>query len=1053
MGRRAFVSLLVVVSGFTGAFAQPPADCYNTIGIYTDPAPTAETIADLVMYEGVPGEFDAYIVLTNPYNTSLDQPITVVGGFEFRIELPAGVFLLSAFLPPNSTNFASAPGEFLCDTNLPVVNGAATCVSITLGAFTQTENHIYLTPVEDAPQTYPGEIVVTDFNDGFRISLAQPSSGDFAAPVFGLWPAEGVQLLPCLLPEPDLVVELPPTVAVEATLGDTVSVVVRVTNLGSGSDTIGFSIADPASGFSIDDPLLAVADADSTVLRFVPTAEGITSTQLTALQTGTGLAQVFDLVGEGFVPGRYVSPDGDNDTGDGTRTAPWATIQFAIDQADTGDAVVLLAGTYRGNGNRDLDFRRKGVLLRSAGGDPAEVIIDCDGTEAERHVGIHFRPGEPAGTAVEGITIRDAYGPAAMPAAVYIDTDAPAPGVTSSTIRLARCVVDSTAGNGIMATPWGVDSDVVLTLDDCRFLHNSGNGATLFELEPGSIISACVFEGNGGHGFVLTFAYGHETITGCQFLANGGSGCEFSEDYAGKLSASTLALNGRGFRGYGELEDCFVHDNTGDGVVFLASNSGRGNLRRCDVHDNGGHGVNVITAKLRAQVGSDKILRATIEDSEIHDNGGDGVHSAADYTTCSGVSVHGNAGNGIFLDGSGGDYDSVIDQCTVADNGGGVVLLGISPGTVTNSIIAFNAGCGISGDIFAPDTTPLWTFANNDVYANTGGDSCVGGLPVPGAGFIAKDPLFCDAATGDYGLAANSPCAGSALHALMGAATASCAGVDAPVMYSVADIPEDQGGQVRLVWLRSGQDESGSAFPVLGYDVYRRATPGASAKRTDDGRQAAGLGLRAAGAGAGRPGLPDGGGDPVGLDGDRRSAADGVPGVGGDGRPPGVLRLGAGQRLVGGQPGAGRAGHGDGGLLGPGQRCAVVVAGRPGRGVVRHLADRRHRVVGGGSGSADDDRDGAPVAGHGIRRQRLGPEVLDRGGGPRGQPGSADQLGRRRALGDTGPGPADGVRPARERAQSVQPDDVVAVRSAAGGAGRAGDLRRGRAPGCQAGVG
>ena len=829
MFRRAFMLLLVAVSGSTGAFAQPPADCRNVVGIYTDPAPTAGTIADLVMYEGVPGEFDAYIVLTNPYNTSLDQPITVVGGFEFRIEVPAGVFLLSAFLPPNTTNFAGAPGEFLCSTNLPVVDGAATCVSITLGAFTQTENHIRVTPVADAPQTYPGEIVITDFNDDFRISLAQPSSGDFAAPVFGLWPAEGVQLLPCLLPAPDLRVELPPTVAVEATLGDTVSVVVRVTNLGTGSDTIGFSIADTTSGFSIDDPLLAVADADSTILRFVPTAEGTASTQLTALQTGTGLAQVFDLVGAGFVAGRYVSPDGDDDNGDGTRNAPWATIQFAIGQADTGDAVVLLDGTYRGDGNRDLDFLRKGVLVRSAGGDPAAVIIDCDGTEAERHVGIHFRPGEPAGTAVEGVTIRDAYGPAAMPAAVHIEGGAGPGDEAVATIRFARCVIDSSRGAGVRATG---PSGHRLTFTDCLVSHNSGAGVDLFMAASGSSISGCRFEGNGGAG--LRISFGDIGVADCEFLHNVGTGCVFASDEATDqfhLGNSTLAFNGTGFGGYGVVEGCVVHDNTGSGIAFYGGN-GLGRATDCDVYLNGGHGFKLDGGKRRAGAPADK-AQARIENSRVHANGGNGVYSTVDQVNLSGLVVYGNAGTGIFVE----NYldESSITRCTVAHNGAGMELAGFAPGTVTDSIIAFNGGCGLSGDVFAPGGAPLWTFANNDVYANTGGDSCVDGLPVPGAGFIAKDPLFCDAAAGDYGLAANSPCAGSALQNLVGALSTSCAGVDAPVLLSVADIPEDQGGQVRLVWLRSGRDESGSAFPVLGYDVYRRATPGASAERGGDG--------------------------------------------------------------------------------------------------------------------------------------------------------------------------------------------------------------------------
>jgi len=44
---------------------------------------------------------------------------------------------------------------------------------------------------------------------------------------------------------------------------------------------------------------------------------------------------------------------------------------------------------------------------------------------------------------------------------------------------------------------------------------------------------------------------------------------------------------------------------------------------------------------------------------------------------------------------------------------------------------------------------------------------------------------------------------------------------DLPVITAVADVPEDQGGQVRLRWARSAYDEPESDYPVSGYSVYR----------------------------------------------------------------------------------------------------------------------------------------------------------------------------------------------------------------------------------------
>lgn len=187
MSALAALALLVPSTGV----AQP---FYNQIGIYTtqdaDPANTSFT--------GTPGSFTAYCVIINPRNYNLGAPgsgveqnISVVGGFEFKIVVPAGVFVLGATLPPMTTNFHSDTNNFLCGTNLPVNNGVATCVTLNIGAFSQVENYFYLAPVNAIPSV-PGFLAITDYNDDFRLNAAYPASGDFAAPVFGLWPTTPV---------------------------------------------------------------------------------------------------------------------------------------------------------------------------------------------------------------------------------------------------------------------------------------------------------------------------------------------------------------------------------------------------------------------------------------------------------------------------------------------------------------------------------------------------------------------------------------------------------------------------------------------------------------------------------------------------------------------------------------------------------------------------------------------------------------------------------------------------------------------------------------------
>ncbi|MDP1991448.1 MAG: right-handed parallel beta-helix repeat-containing protein, partial [Syntrophales bacterium] len=76
--------------------------------------------------------------------------------------------------------------------------------------------------------------------------------------------------------------------------------------------------------------------------------------------------------------------------------------------------------------------------------------------------------------------------------------------------------------------------------------------------------------------------------------------------------------------------------------------------------------------------------------------------------------------------------------------------------TITNNIIVSNGGYGV-----AVDQVPSPLLADNDVWNNQTGIENGNYLGcMPGAGSLSVDPLFMDAANGDYRLQEGSPCVG-----------------------------------------------------------------------------------------------------------------------------------------------------------------------------------------------------------------------------------------------------------------------------------------------------
>ncbi len=191
----------------------------------------------------------------------------------------------------------------------------------------------------------------------------------------------------------------------------------------------------------------------------------------------------------------------------------YPTIQAAIDAAVPGDIVEIADGTYTGSGNKDLDFGGKVITVRSASGDPALCIIDCEGSGR----GFYFHSGEGADSVVEDLTIRN--GNADWYAGgVYCSGSSPT--LTNCTISGNTASAPNGYGGGVYCADY---SSPMLT--DCTISGNSavhgGSGVHCCE-NSNPTLTNCTISGNstvyGGGG--VSCSGSSPTLTNCTISGN-----------------------------------------------------------------------------------------------------------------------------------------------------------------------------------------------------------------------------------------------------------------------------------------------------------------------------------------------------------------------------------------------------------------------------------------------------------------------------------------------------------------------------------------------------
>jgi parallel beta-helix repeat protein len=422
----------------------------------------------------------------------------------------------------------------------------------------------------------------------------------------------------------------------------------------------------------------------------------------------------------------YVKPDG---------TGQAINIQAGIDSSAAGDTVLVASGGYRGDGNRDIDFRGKPIVVLSEDRYDAtvtdSVVLDCAGGPGNQHHGFYFHSGESNSSIAEGFVIINGYGnrPVAAPLSgggIVCDS------ASSPTIRFNRIYhCAGGTGGGILVS----GSSAPVISDNEIYLNESDEGGGICCISSSALIVdnyihdnwAWIHDIHGGSGGGIVCS-GCEAITirhnkilrnsavdgGGMFIGSSSaviegndiSGCHATAGaaiYAHRSMASIIKNDIRESAGcYGTLcidssvvaiDDNHVHENKIDGcpdripLIFIFDSEAEITNNRISSNRPGG-----------IYYSGDST--GTIENNVIEDG-----YYGGGITCCSSISITGNIIRNNYR-------SDIVDW---PPGGGGIGCL--SSALVRDNQIIGNFTRGFGGGIYSAGPSPL--IANNTIVGNS----------------------------------------------------------------------------------------------------------------------------------------------------------------------------------------------------------------------------------------------------------------------------------------------------------------------------------------------